>query len=84
MQTILHDWSDEYCIKILKTCKDSVSSKGKKEKVIIIDIVINEKHDERDMTQAKLCMDITMMAFDGKERTEKEWKQLFLEAGFKD
>ncbi|XP_013468802.2 isoflavone 7-O-methyltransferase [Medicago truncatula] len=85
LKSILHDWSDENCIKILKTCKDSVSSKGRKGKVIIIDILINEKDDEKDITQQNLIMDISMMAFDGgKERTEKEWKHLFIEAGFKD
>jgi len=84
LQWILHNWTDENCIKILKLCKDSVSRKGRKGKVIIIDIIINEKDDEKDMTQTKLCMDMIMMGINGKERTEKEWKQLFIEAGFID
>ncbi|TKY51978.1 Isoflavone-7-O-methyltransferase 6 [Spatholobus suberectus] len=83
LKWVLHDWNDENCIKILKKCKDSISSKGNRGKVIIIDTVIDEKLDERDMTQTKLCMDISMLAINGKERTEEEWKQLFIEAGFK-
>ncbi|XP_027366098.1 isoflavone 7-O-methyltransferase-like [Abrus precatorius] len=82
LKWILHDWTDENCIKILKKCKDCISSKGKGGKVIIIDTIINEKSDEQDMTQTKLSMDIIMLTINGRERTEKEWKQLFIESGF--
>ncbi|TKY45204.1 Flavonoid 4'-O-methyltransferase [Spatholobus suberectus] len=81
---VLHNWSDDDCIKILKNCKDAISGKGKGGKVIIIDIVINEKQDEHEMTEGKLLLDIAMMtSLNGKERDEKEWKQLFMKAGFK-
>ncbi|MED6205543.1 hypothetical protein PIB30_018530 [Stylosanthes scabra] len=82
LKWVLHDWNDEDCIKILKNCKRSISEKGK---VIIIDVVINnEEQDEEDtMTPIKLLSDINMVAmFGAKERSEKEWKQLFIEAGF--
>jgi len=64
-------------------CKDCISSKGNRGKVIIIDTVINEKKDYQDMTQTKLSMDISMLTINGKEPTEEQWKHLFLEAGFK-
>ncbi|KAG4983639.1 hypothetical protein JHK87_028388 [Glycine soja] len=84
LKWVLHDWNDEDCIKILEKCKDSISSKGNGGKVIIIDTVINEKLDDPDMTQTKLSLDIiVMLTMNGKERSEKEWKQLFTEAGFK-
>ena len=51
--------------------------------MIIIDTIINEKLDDPDMTQTKLSLDIIMLTMNGKERSEKEWKQLFIEAGFK-
>ncbi|XP_027366099.1 isoflavone 7-O-methyltransferase-like [Abrus precatorius] len=82
MKLILHDWDDEKCIKLLEKCKDSISSKGKRGKVIIIDTIINEKLDEQNLSQTKLSMDIMMLTINGKERTEKEWKQLFIQAGF--
>ena len=50
--------------------------------MIIIDTVINEKLDDPDMTQTKLSLDIIMLTMNGRERTEKDWKQLFTEAGF--
>nr|AKW47169.1 O-methyltransferase [Pueraria montana var. lobata] len=83
LKWILHDWNDENCIKILKNCKDSISSRGNGVKVMLIEAVINEKLDFQDVTQTKLGLDIGMLAINGKERTEEEWKQLFIEAGFK-
>ena len=83
MQSVLHNWNDENCIKILEKCRDSISSKDNIGKVIIIDTIINEKLDDPDMTQTKLSLDIIMLTMNGKERSEKEWKQLFIEAGFK-
>ena len=58
-----------------------MTSTGKKGKVIIIDAVINE--DEHDSITIKLLFDILIMAHaNGKERNEKEWENLFFEAGF--
>ncbi|CAI0445124.1 unnamed protein product [Linum tenue] len=84
LKTILHDWNDEECVKILKKCKEAVLSRGEGGKVIIIDIVMNEKKDEHELAGTKLLYDLLMMlVVNGKERSEKEWERLFLEAGFK-
>ena len=46
--------------------------------------MINEKKDEDDITETKLLMDMMMMTLvNGRERNEKEWERLFLEAGFR-
>ncbi|CAI0557794.1 unnamed protein product [Linum tenue] len=84
LRMILHDWKDEECVKILKKCKDAISSKGEGGKVIIIDIVMDEKKEvDHELVQTKLNFDMVMMfMLNGKERTEKEWERLFLEAGF--
>ncbi|XLS56642.1 hypothetical protein HN51_006397 [Arachis hypogaea] len=79
---ILHDWDEEHCVKILKKCKDAISNNTKGGKAIVIDLVINEKQDEFGLTQMKLRMDIAMTTLNGKERSEEEFKKLFLEAGF--
>ncbi|CAJ1976380.1 unnamed protein product [Sphenostylis stenocarpa] len=84
LKWVLHDWDDENCVKILKNCRESISTKDQKGKVLIIETVINEKLDYKEVTQTKLSLDMTMLAINGKERTEEEWKQLFIEAGFKD
>ncbi|WJX75080.1 hypothetical protein P8452_58649 [Trifolium repens] len=83
LKWILHDWNDEDCVKILKNCKEAISRNDKGGKIIIIDIVINEKQDEHEMTEVKLFFDIIMMAsFNAKERDEENWKKIFNEAGF--
>ncbi|KAI4306430.1 hypothetical protein L6164_029707 [Bauhinia variegata] len=83
LKLVFHNYSDEERIKLLKNCKEAISSKGKEGKVIIIDMVINEKEDKPELTEAKLLYDLLMMSLlTGKEREEKEWEKLFLEAGF--
>ena len=57
--------------------------KGKEGKVIIMDIMINEEKDDHDVTTTKLLLDaVVMVLLTGKERNQKEWEKLFLEAGF--
>ncbi|KAK7246433.1 hypothetical protein RIF29_41301 [Crotalaria pallida] len=83
LKLVLHAYSDEDCIKVLKKCREAISSKGKEGKVIIIDIVINEKNDKHELTQSKLFFDVLMVILvTGREREEHEWEKLFLEAGF--
>ncbi|PON77948.1 O-methyltransferase COMT-type [Parasponia andersonii] len=90
LKLILHDWSDEQCLKVLKNCREAIPNNAKG-KVIIIDIVLNDINNENDeddpglglTADAKLHYDLMMMAcLAGKERSEKEWKKLFLGAGF--
>ncbi|KAL2231190.1 UNVERIFIED_CONTAM: putative O-methyltransferase 3, partial [Sesamum indicum] len=76
---LLHDWSDEESVKILKKCKEAVTSNGKRGKVIIIEMVVKEN----ESVETQLLLDMLMMAtFKGKERTEKEWANLISDAGF--
>ncbi|KAM3700408.1 hypothetical protein ACB094_05G094500 [Castanea mollissima] len=83
LKLVLHALSDEECVKVLKKCREAISNKGKEGKVIIIDIVIDEKKDEHEITSAKLFFDMLMMVVvTGRERHEKELEKLFLEAGF--
>lgn len=83
MQLVLHAYSDEDCVKVLKKCREAISSKGEEGKVIIIDIVINEKNDKHELAETKLFFDVLMMVLvSGREREEQEWEKLFKEAGF--
>ncbi|KAH7651871.1 O-methyltransferase COMT-type protein [Dioscorea alata] len=81
MKLILHDWTDEDCVKILKKCKEAVAER--KGKVIIVDIVLDSNKEDPKMTETQLFWDMVMMAFTGGlERNEDEWKNIFNEAGF--
>ncbi|PSS14478.1 Trans-resveratrol di-O-methyltransferase [Actinidia chinensis var. chinensis] len=84
LKWILHDWSDEDSVKILKRCKEAIPSRGK---VIIIDMKVeNQKGDDHDQSiETQLFFDMLMMTLTpGRERTEKEWAKLFSDAGFSD
>ncbi|KAL3509272.1 hypothetical protein ACH5RR_028673 [Cinchona calisaya] len=86
-QWILHDWSDEECVKILKNCKEAIPSKDKGGKVIIIDMVMKNRPEGDDSDdkaiETQLFFDMLMMVLTkGRERNEKEWAKLFFEAGF--
>ncbi|XP_072071310.1 isoflavone 7-O-methyltransferase isoform X2 [Arachis hypogaea] len=83
LKLVLHNWSDDNCIKILKNCKDAVkvSSKSKKGKIIILETVINEEQDEPEITRLKYLMTLNMQIIHGRERTKEEWKNIFYEAG---
>ncbi|XP_047952034.1 8-hydroxyquercetin 8-O-methyltransferase-like [Salvia hispanica] len=85
LKWIIHDWGDEDCIKLLRKCKEAiVHSKINGKKVIIVDMVVDEEKQAHEATETQLFMDVVMMAnFTGKERTEKEWANLFSAAGFK-
>ncbi|CAN1783875.1 Probable O-methyltransferase 3 [Linum perenne] len=79
LKWILHDWDDERCVKILKRCREAVLPSNSEGKVMIIDMVV----DTKELSQVQLCFDMLMLAtFNGKERSEDEWKSLFDAAGF--
>lgn len=81
MKWLLHDWSDEDCIKILKNCKKSIAEE--KGKVIIAEFVVKAE-GEGLFDDIGLLFDLLMIAHSsgGKERTESEWKNLLHQAGF--
>ncbi|XP_057954683.1 trans-resveratrol di-O-methyltransferase-like [Malania oleifera] len=100
LKWILHDWSDDESVKILKRCKEAIPSKEKGGKVIIIDMTLmdqslqkerlssldDDNDDKRSQfVETQLFFDVLMMTLvTGKERTKKEWAKLFCDAGFSD
>ncbi|CAN1794780.1 Probable O-methyltransferase 3 [Linum perenne] len=79
------DWSDEECVKILKNSKEAIQGRGGG-KVIIIDMKVeNQKANNDDKIETQLFFDMLMMILViGRERDEKEWAKLFVDAGFRD
>ncbi len=74
---ILHDWTDEVCIKLLKRAKNHLTENG--QLVIIEEILPDSK-----VSQASIS-DITMLLHtEGKERTFPEYKHLIIASGFKE
>ncbi|KAI5567724.1 hypothetical protein POPTR_013G122400v4 [Populus trichocarpa] len=85
LKWMLHNWSDEDCVKILKRCKQAIMSKGQQKagKVIIIDMVRENLNGDEGSIETQLFFDLQMMVVvGGMERNEKEWAKLFFDAGF--
>ncbi|XP_028121370.1 caffeic acid 3-O-methyltransferase-like [Camellia sinensis] len=78
---ICHDWSDEHCLKLLKSCYKALPDNGK---VIIAELILPEVPDTKIATQIAIAVDAIMLANtpDGKKRTEKEFEALAKGAGF--
>ncbi|KAK9185658.1 hypothetical protein WN943_026017 [Citrus x changshan-huyou] len=51
-----HAFGGEDSLKILKKCREAIAGNGQREKVLIMDIVINEKEDEDQVTEASSCV----------------------------
>lgn len=82
LQWVLHDWSDEECVKILKNCKKAIPPKEEGGKVIIIDIVVGEESSGLKHRETAALFDLYIFLVNGIERDEQEWKKIFFEAGF--
>ncbi|GAB4855054.1 hypothetical protein Ancab_039745 [Ancistrocladus abbreviatus] len=81
MKGILHDWSDDDCIKLLKNCYKALPRNGK---VIIVNALVAEELETSTCAKFISLMDVTMMTQvrEGKERTWKEFQALANAAGF--
>ncbi|KAL3830880.1 hypothetical protein ACJIZ3_019682 [Penstemon smallii] len=84
LKWILHDWNDEDCVKILKKCKEAIPSKDNGGKVIMVEMILDDKKKlDHEKVETQLFFDMEMMTIlAAKERTEKEWAKLFFDAGF--
>lgn len=82
LKWILHNWTDEDCVRILKRCKEAISTGEQKGKVIIVEIVLGSSPSKQTL-EAQQLLDLCMMVvLPGKQRDEKQWQKIFLDAGF--
>lgn len=73
---IIHDWTDEQCVQILKNCRQVIPADGR---LLLVECIVpagNANSISKDF-------DMVMMLFPGGiERTEKEYQVLLMQAGF--
>ena len=74
LRHVLHDWRDEDAAVILRHCRNAMQPGGK---VLVVEIVVPAGNDP---SFAK-WMDLMMVTYGGKERSEKQYRKLFAQAG---
>lgn len=76
---VLHDWSNDDCVRILRRIRDAM---GPKSKIIVNELVIPEDPEKLKGMEVATSLDwIVMAAHAARERTEAGWKALIEEAG---
>ncbi|KAG0454579.1 hypothetical protein HPP92_023871 [Vanilla planifolia] len=78
--------ADAALLKILMRCKEAIPPREKGGKIIIIDMVVGVPVDDAQIAfETLLLWDLHMMInTNGKERDEKEWRNLFIASGLCD
>ena len=82
MRDILHDWSDDKVLVILKNLRHAIGDNASAV-VLLVESVLNGVTAGTDPS-VKYLLDITMLvAVDGKERTKQEFSELLQQSRFK-
>ncbi|GLU19307.1 hypothetical protein SLE2022_355660 [Rubroshorea leprosula] len=81
MKWILHDWSDDQCVKLLKNCYNAIPDDGK---VIIVDAIAPVLPETDVVSKVITQCDVLMMTQcpGGRERTQHEFMRLASRSGF--
>lgn len=74
LRHILHDWDDDHCVAILRSCAQALAPRGR---ILVIESVVEPGNDP---SPAKF-LDLMMFVMNGgRERTMEEYRQLFAAA----
>lgn len=77
LKYILHDWDDESCVRILKTCRAALQDGGR---IVVIDHLVGDL----DAADTTTMMDVNMLVMTGgRERDIAEFDALFAAAGLR-
>ncbi|XP_044476164.1 caffeic acid 3-O-methyltransferase-like [Mangifera indica] len=81
LKTVLHNWGDEDCLKLLKNCCEALPNHGK---VIVIELIVPETPENNVSSNIACEKDVLMMIVHpgGRERTLKEFQKLAMKSGF--
>ncbi|GMN72768.1 hypothetical protein TIFTF001_055662 [Ficus carica] len=81
MKWILHDWSDEHCLKLLKNCYKAIPDNGK---VIVVESILPVEPETSSAVKSTSELDVFMMTQNpgGKERSQQQFLNLATAAGF--
>ena len=76
LSQILHDWSDDRCLTIVRTCRAAIPQHGR---LVLLELVV----PPGDQPSPAKLLDLQMLVMaTGRERTEAEWSALLAAGGF--
>jgi len=81
LKSVIHDWNDERCVRILQNCQRALRPGAR---LMVIDRIVPEKLEPSADHLAIVLMDLNMLRGPGGcERTESEHKELLTKGGFR-
>lgn len=81
MKSIIHDWNDERCIRILQNCRHALKPGAR---LMVIDRIMPQKLEPKAEHLAVVLSDLNMLRGPGgSERTEREHRELLAKGGFR-
>ena len=81
LKSVLHDWDDDRCVDILRTCRAAMDEAAR---VVIVELILRERMTPSAPMLSAALLDLIMLAYaGGRERTEAEFAQLLDRAGLR-
>jgi hypothetical protein len=81
VKSILHDWSDERSVVVLQNCRRALPANGT---LLLVERIMSESRGIGAAHQEQAMSDLNMLRGPGGlERTEKKYRSLLEEAGFR-
>ncbi|MBA0854019.1 hypothetical protein Goshw_025018 [Gossypium schwendimanii] len=81
LKSVLHDWGDDQCLRLLKVCHDALPKNGK---IVSVEAITPEVPETDILSKTILEIDIVLFHVlpGAKERTKQEFEALAKQAGF--
>jgi hypothetical protein len=81
LKSVLHDWDDEQCVAILRTCRTAMDASAR---MVIVELILPEHMTASPLTLSAALLDLIMLAYaGGRERTEAEFADLLDQASLR-
>jgi precorrin-6B methylase 2 len=81
LKSVLHDWDDERCVAILRTCRAAMTDAAR---LVIVELTLPEHMTAGAQMQSATLLDLIMLAYaGGRERTKAEFTQLLDQASLR-
>jgi hypothetical protein len=81
LKSVLHDWDDERCVAILRSCRAAMDEAAR---LVIVELILPERITASGPVLSAALLDLIMLAYaGGRERTEAEFAELLDQASLR-